>query len=369
MDVTEQATHAAADTFTCEGCGSQMRFDPDSQGLKCEHCGGEKAIPSELVEAPEYLYDPRTDSYTAPDWQAQGGRTVRCKNCGAQTVVSAAAMTSCCAFCGSTYVMDQDEIQVGILPETMMPFQFSREKATAQYKKWLKSRFWAPRKFKKSNHQARELQGMYLPFWTYDAELHTDYRGMGGMDRTETYTTTDGEGHTETHTRTVTDWYPISGEENLAFDDEAVCATRHVDLSMLRQLGQFTTKVLRRYSPAFLAGFTAQRYDVGVGEGWNEASGRMRDKMESHIRDERGYDHYRGMQYDHFFSPARFKHILLPVWLSSYTYKNKVYHFMVNGETGKVAGKAPVSVLKVLLAALLVLGIVALVFALMAYFD
>lgn len=366
--MTEQ-TNQAAQTFTCENCGGQMRFAPDSQKLRCEQCASELDILAELVEAPEYLYDPRTDSYTAPDWETQGNRTVCCQNCGASTVVSPAAMTSVCPFCGSTYVADQNDIHVGILPETMMPFQVSKENATQQYRKWLKSRFWAPRRFKKSQHQARELQGVYLPFWTYDAELHTAYRGRGGIDRTETYTTTDRDGHRVTHTRTVTDWYPISGETDLAFDDEAVCATRHVDLPMLQQLGQFSTKVLRRYSPAFLAGFTAQRYDVGVGEGWKEASGRMENKMESHIRQERGYDHYDGMRYDHSFSPARFKHILLPVWLSSYTYKSKVFHFMINGETGKVAGKAPVSALKVLLAVLLVLGVVALVFLLMTYFD
>lgn len=78
----------------------------------------------------------------------------------------------------------------------------------------------------------------------------------------------------------------------------------------------------------------------------------MQNRMESHIRQSRGYDHYRSMRYDHRFSDVRFKHILLPVWLSSYTYRGKIYRFMVNGETGRVAGKAPVSPLKVLLACL-----------------
>ncbi len=93
----------------------------------------------------------------------------------------------------------------------------------------------------------------------------------------------------------------------------------------------------------------------------------MQNRMESHIRQSRGYDHYRSMRYDHRFSDVRFKHILLPVWLSSYTYRGKIYRFMVNGETGRVAGKAPVSPLKVLLACLLAAGAVALI-ALLVYF-
>lgn len=354
----------AADTFSCTGCGSQMRFDPDSQALRCDHCGGGVPVPAGLVEAPEYLYDSDSGSYTAPDWEAAGSKVIRCKNCGAQMVVSEAAMTSVCAFCASTYVMDQDDITVGILPETLMPFQISLPRAVEQYKKWTKSRFWAPRRFKNLQQPARDLQGMYLPFWTYDADLHTAYTGQGGRDRTETYTTIDKDGRPHRHTRTVTDWYPISGENGLYFDDEPVCATKHVDLSLLQKLGAFSTKTLRRYHPAFLAGFTAQRYDIGVGEGWRTAGRRMEEKMENHIQAERGFDHYRGMSYRHAFHNIRFKHILLPVWLSSYTYKEKVYPFMINGETGLVAGKAPVSALKVALAVLLLLGVMALAVAL-----
>ena len=264
MPTTEEA-RAAASNFACESCGSQLLFDPDTQGLRCDHCGREEEIPALLVEAPEYLYNPMTDSYDAPNWEAMGNKTVRCKNCGAEEVVDAAAMTAACPFCGSQYVMDENEVTEGILPETLQPFKVSKVKAADLFKSWAKSRFWAPGAFKKTRHTTRELQGLYLPFWTFDADLYSQYTGEGGRDRTETYTTTDKDGHTQTHTRTVTDWYPISGDAALSFDDEAVCATTHVDKGMLGRLGAYDVKVLRRYSPAFLAGFGAQRYDVGVG--------------------------------------------------------------------------------------------------------
>ncbi len=355
---TNRPPETAASCFPCEGCGGQMAFDPDTQGLKCGQCGRTQAIPEEYLEAPEYLYDANTDAYEAPDWAAMGEKKIRCENCGAETAVSAAAMTSRCPFCGSGYVVDEDGVVDGVLPETLMPFQFSRAKAEERFRAWVKKRFWAPRAFKKARHDTRALQGVYLPFWTFDAQLDTAYQGWGGRDRTVTYTTTDSEGNTTTHTKIVTDWYPIAGREQLAFDDEALCATRHVDQQQVQQLGAYSTKVLRRYSPAFLAGFTAQRYDVGVGEGWSEAAGRMKVKMAEHIRDREGYDRYRDMDYEHWFSNVKFKHILLPVWLSSYTYKNKVYKWMMNGETGKAVGKAPVSPWKVLA---LIAGIVAVV--------
>ena len=78
MPATEEA-RAAANHFACGSCGSQLLFDPDTQGLRCEHCGRGEEIPAPLVEAPEYLYNPATDSYDAPNWEAMGNKTVRCK--------------------------------------------------------------------------------------------------------------------------------------------------------------------------------------------------------------------------------------------------------------------------------------------------
>ena len=163
MPTTEEA-RAAASNFACESCGSQLLFDPDTQGLRCDHCGREEEIPALLVEAPEYLYNPMTDSYDAPNWEAMGNKTVRCKNCGAEEVVDAAAMTAACPFCGSQYVMDENEVTEGILPETLQPFKVSKVKAADLFKSWAKSRFWAPGAFKKTRHTTRELQGLYLPF-------------------------------------------------------------------------------------------------------------------------------------------------------------------------------------------------------------
>lgn len=365
-ETQENARRIAAEGFPCQGCGSQMTFEPESQSMCCIHCGNREPVPADMLESPEYLYDPQTDSYTAPDWEAVGTRTVRCQGCGAETVVPSSSMTVQCPFCGSEYVVDVGDIGAGILPETMMPFRVAEKTALDRFRAWAKKRFWAPRAFKKTAHKTGGMQGIYLPFWTYDADLYTSYTGQGGRDRTEVRTRRVN-GKTETYTVTVTDWFPISGDDTLHFDDEAVCATRKVDLSQLRSLGAFSMKVLARYNPAYLAGFAAERYDVGVGEGFAEASPGMQNRMESHIRQSRCYDHYRSMRYDHRFSDVRFKHILLPVWLSSYTYRGKIYRFMVNGETGRVAGKAPVSPLKVLLACLLAAGAVALI-ALLVYF-
>jgi hypothetical protein len=208
-----------------------------------------------------------------------------------------------------------------------------------------------------------------LPYWTYDTTLDTAYAGQGGRSRTVVHTTTDSKGNVRTHTTTVIDWYPIAGNSHLDFDDYRVSATPHVDMTLLKNIGTYSTKYLNKYSPAFLSGFLAQRYDVGVGEGWTSAESGMKSNMESHIQREAGYQHYRGMSYDHRFGGVKFKHILLPIWLSSYTYKGKIYSFMVNGETGRVSGRAPVSVWKILAAVALGLAIIGGIIALVTIFG
>lgn len=343
---TTPAVQIAADHFPCPGCGAQMIFDPDTQALLCAQCGRTEPVSVPELEAPEYLYNPATDEYSAPDWKLAGSRTAKCGGCGAELVIGAASLTASCPFCGGNYVVKQDCETTGILPETMMPFRVSHKRAEALFRQWVKGRFWAPKAFKQSSRSPDGLTGVYLPFWTYDALLDTSFSGEGGRHYTETRTRRVN-GKTQTYTVTKTRWYPLSGAERLSFDDRAVCASRDADPSLLQKLGGFSMKVLRRYSPEFLAGFSARRYDVGLGEGFAQARSGMEAEMRSRVERKCGYDCYRGMRYDHRFSNVRFKHILLPVWMASYTYQGKLFRFMVNGETGATAGKSPISGWKV----------------------
>lgn len=368
MSVSTETNRVQAESFPCAGCGGRMEFDPDSQGLACVQCGRKQPIESPLFEAPEYVYNPNTDEYSAPDWEAMGTRTVRCTGCGAQTVISAATVTVRCPFCSGSYVVNQDSADTGIMPETVMPFKVSRPKALEMFKKWVKSRFWAPKKFKKSGLAPENMNGVYLPFWTFDADLTTQYSGEGGKTYTTTHTRTVN-GRTETYTETHVRWYPIAGVKTYHYDDEKVCAVKEANDDLLHGVGGFSTKFLNRYTPAYLAGFVARRYDMGLGEGFSAVRPAMEAKIIHAIEDSNGYDRYRNMHYNHQYNNVKFKHILLPVWLSSYQYQQKLYRFIINGETGKVSGKAPVSPLKVTAAVVIGLAILAAFYYLAQYYH
>lgn len=360
--VTENGTTVG---FPCHSCGSQMAYSPARGKLYCEYCESVAEIDSPAVEAPEYVYYPLDDRYEAPNWDAMDSKTLTCPSCGADTVIGAGVMTATCPFCGSHYVSEAVPTPGVILPETMMPFRISREVATERFGKWVKKRWLAPRAFIKGQHKA-ELCGIYIPFWTFDAQITTSFRGWGGRKRTVRYTVRVN-GRTETRTKTVIDWYPISGNERMRFDDIPCVATNKIDRVMLQKVGSYSMKVLNVYNPAYLAGFFAERYSISLREGFDAVRGSMERQIIARIEARCGYDVYRDMHYNHNYDTVRFKHILLPLWLSSYRYKNKVYQLMINGETGQVAGKSPLSAWKIaLLVALGILAVGGMVLGMMA---
>lgn len=360
MDETKEDTKtgdtAQAVGFPCKNCGSQMSYDPARGTLYCPYCKSTEEIVSVEEEAPEYAYFPEEDAYDAPKWEERGRVTLTCPSCGAETLMSAAAMTATCPFCGANYVTEPQEGKEVIQPETMIPFRVSEGDARSAFAKWVRRRFFAPRRFKRGTYRP-QLNGIYVPYWTFDAAVHTDYDGFGGRQRVEHYTVRVN-GKTEQRTRTKTDWYPVHGSMELDFDNIPCPATKKLDRQLLDKVsGSYSLRTLNVYNPAFLAGFFAERYSVGLGEGFAAVRKVMESRMEAHIRSSLGYDTYRGMSYRHHFRNVKFKHILLPLWLASYRYHEKIFHFMVNGETGQIAGKAPLSPWKI--AGTVLLGIAA----------
>ncbi len=365
METAQEKTEAAKSLgFPCKSCGNLLEYSPERGKLFCEYCKGEEEISSEKIEAPEYLYDPSSDVATAPNWEEEGDLSLVCPSCGAETVTAAIRHSVNCPFCGSHYVREPSPSQKILRPETLIPFGIGKNQAKERFHKWAKRRLLAPRAFRK-NATAPDMQGVYLPHFTFDTDLLTAYRGEGGRTHVQTYTVRVN-GKTQTRTRTYTVWYPIAGSNRMQLDDLPFCASGSVDSKLLDKIRPFSGKVLNVYNPAFLAGFMAERYSLGPRDGFETVKNLAERKMIEEIKRQEGYDSYRMMSYDHTYNRVLFKHILLPVWMSTYRFREKAYPFFVNGETGKAAGKAPLSPLKVALLVLFSIGLIALLSLLFA---
>ena len=167
----------------------------------------------------------------------------------------------------------------------------------------------------------------------------------------------------------MTDWYRTNGGYKEDFDDELVCATTNHNQSMLIGLEPFDTADNKSYKPEYVAGFIAERYAVGIKDAWKMAKERIARKIsgnvESKIRKEQNADHVRNLRLTTSYADITYKYLLLPVWISSYKYKDKVYQFMVNGQTGKVSGKIPISIPKVIITVLAAIAACAIIYWLM----
>jgi len=117
------------------------------------------------------------------------------------------------------------------------------------------------------------------------------------------------------------------------------------------------------YADEYLSGFIAERYQVDLKQGWTRAAERMDEVIRGDVKRNIGGDHQRITTLQTQHSDITYKHILLPMWICSYRYRQKVYRFLVNARTGEVQGQRPWSWVKITLAAVVVAAVAAFIYS------
>lgn len=360
------AEGSQAQRFKCVNCSADMEFDPASGGLKCPYCG----TGQEVVEQPAKAVSENPIDDVDP---ARFGKLsdkalqVECSTCGSIVEFEPPEVAGSCPFCAAKIVMQAKSADPLIAPDGVLPFTVPRQNASAQVRQWLASRWFAPGDLTRLA-QPDGLTGMYLPFWTFDAEAATSYSGERGeyYYQTEYVLVRDANGRESRQPRQVrhTRWYPVSGRVHDSFDDILIPATKAVDRGKLDALDPWDLPSLRPYEPAYLAGFKAQRYQAELPEAFQVAKSRMENAIRVTVLRDIGGDEQRIHSLTPHFSNITFKHLLLPVWLGAYRYQGKVYQVLVNARTGEVQGERPYSAGKIALAVIAAIVVLIVVFAL-----
>jgi DNA-directed RNA polymerase subunit RPC12/RpoP len=350
--------------WPCAQCGAQLRYAPGQTSLTCEHCGHVQAIapdrPRDRARALQELDLARglADDLAAADMVEV--RTTSCPNCGAKVEVTEATHATECPFCDTPVVLDTGT-ERRIKPQALVPFVLTEGEARAAMIKWMGSLWFAPGTLLEYARKGRALTGIYVPFWTFDADTDSRYSGERGEYYYETRTVNVRvNGRMERREERVrhTRWYPVRGDVSRAFDDVLVMATRSLPSRLGNELTPWDLGALTAYTPEFLAGFRAEGYSVSLSEGLTEARDRMSDVIRSDVRRDIGGDEQRIHSVDTDWSDETFKHILLPVWMAAYKYNGKSYRFLVNGQTGEVQGERPWSVWKIAFAVIFVAALI-----------
>lgn len=332
-------------TFPCTGCGAKLSFSPGTTELACEYCGTANPIPEGGENVEELDFDTYLQALEGK-MEVEEVEEVRCEKCGAEQSMAGHLFAGHCTFCGAA-IVSKGYASRRIKPKSLVPFQVTRDRAAEAFRRWVRGLWLAPGDLKRYAQKDAGLAGVYLPYWTYDCETASDYAGERGDDywTTETYTTQDSQGKSVTQTRQVkhTRWTPASGHVERFHDDVLVMASKSLPPQITGSVMRFDLKSLVPYQPQFVSGFQAEAYQVTLREGFPVAKRSIDEAVRALIRRDIGGDQQRIHSVSTRYSGVKFKHVLLPVWISAYRYRDKAYRFLINGQTGEVSGESPKS--------------------------
>lgn len=336
--------------FPCENCGADYRFNPDDGTLTCDHCGQSEQIgsgPWEGAQLKELDFDAAM-AQDLPEIEIEEIRVLNCPNCAAQVEFDPDTHAKECPFCATPVVTDTGTHR-HIKPRGLLPFAVDERAAHKAMSDWLGRLWFAPNGLKEYARKGRKMEGIYVPYWTYDADTKSRYRGERGTVYYETRTVTRDGKQVEEQVQKVR-WSPTSGRVARFFDDVLVLASKSLPKSYTDALEPWDLAQLVPYQPNYLAGFRAEGYTVELGDGYKEARAHMARVIERDVLFDIGGDRQRIHKIDTDVSDVTFKHILLPVWLAAYKFRGKTYRFIVNGRNARVQGERPWSAMKILIA-------------------
>jgi len=331
----------------CKNCGAPVTWDPDEDALACAYCQTRVRVPRAESRIVEHRLE---DAGSAARGLGLEIQVARCQRCGAQVTFDERTTSRSCVFCGSPQVLAQSANRNALRPESLVPLDVGRSTVEKAFRAWL-SRLWL------RPNALRRLRdfgatGVYVPFWTFDAKVHSDWSADSGTYYYVTEPTVvivNGRPRVSMRQVRKVRWEPAWGSRDDVYDDLLVHASKGLPEKLALELGRFDTRALVPYRPDYLAGWRAEEYAIDLEAGFQGAQARVEALQLERCGGDVPGDTHRDLRVQNRLSDVRWKHVLLPVWSLTYAFGGKNYAVLVHGQTGKVVGEAPYSWVKILL--------------------
>ena len=328
--------------YQCPNCLAGLRFDGASGQLACDYCGNMFDV--ELVE--QLFADKEqaaASAGTEPEWdisltgnfsaeEAAHLRVYSCPSCAAGIICDDTTIATSCPYCGNPTVAP-GQFSDQLRPDYVIPFKLEKNAAVEALKKYYKNKKFLPKDFSEANH-IEEIKGVYVPFWLYDGEAEASMRFHGTKSRT--YTNRD-------YSITDTDHYRLTREGNVAFEKVPADASSKMPNAHMDSIEPFNYGDLKPFSPAYLPGFMADKYDEDAEFCSARANERIKNSTEQVMRGTiTGYSTVTREYSNIKLKSGEVKYALFPVWLLSTKWNGRNFLFAMNGQTGKLIGDLPV---------------------------
>ncbi|MHA0857830.1 TFIIB-type zinc ribbon-containing protein [Paenibacillus sp. CMAA1364] len=311
--------------YKCPNCGSGMVFDSETSMLSCHSCGRQDNI--------EQLQDPLTTNVFSEDEVKE----YHCTSCGAVVITEPETTATVCHFCGSAVVLG-DRLTGTLAPAKVIPFSISKDEAMTAFRKWCKNGRLTPNGFMTAD-RVQGITGLYVPFWLY--ELHNKVEVHGQGTKVRSYTSGD-------YQITETQHFDVYRNMRLNYVKVPIDAAEKMNDELMDKLEPFPYDQLKEFKTPYLAGYIAEKYSYNDEDLYPRAKDKIAGFINSYIQSATsGYTtmSFTNKQIDTTLKDAQY--VLLPVWVVHYDYNKSQYTFAMNGQTGKVVGKPPISKSKV----------------------
>ena len=365
---TEEITVGEAHTseltqarFPCAQCGAMLHYAVGTENLECNYCGFANKIQDSTeaileLDLHRALRELQNSRKIAPQT-----RILNCPNCAAEFSLDVHIHAGECPFCATTVVTSTGDAKL-IKPKALLPFKITEDQARESYRKWLSTLWFAPNELKKYARSDTSLNGVYIPYWTYDSDTVTGYVGQRGdvYYVRQTFTTVvNGKRVRQTRQVPKIRWTTVSGRTSRHFDDVLIGATNTLPRKITDWLEPWDLVNLVPYTEEYLSGFSSEVYQVELDEGFNHAQVTMDRIIRSDVARAIGGDQQRIQRLETQHSETTFKHVLLPLWSAAFEFRDRTFRFVVNGRTGKTRGERPYSSVKIAMAVLAAMVVLA----------
>lgn len=317
--------------YKCPSCGSDMAFDSISGMLHCESCGRNESIESMASphENSEYNHSHETDNHET----FHDVNEYHCNNCGANLITDKDTTATTCSFCGAPVVI-AERLSGTFAPAKIIPFKINKEQAQAAFQKWCKKGLLTPKGFMTAN-RIKSITGLYVPFWLYDIN------GIGEADATCTRVRTYTRGE---YIYTETDYFHVYRQVDLTYNLVPVDASDKMNDELMDKLEPYNYSELKDFKMPYLAGYLAEKYNFNDTDLFPRVKARCANYVSSYLRSTiHGYSSVTYNRENINLSKRNAYYALFPVWMVCYDYKKSEHTFAMNGQTGKIVGKPPLS--------------------------
>lgn len=256
----------------------------------------------------------------------------RCPSCNAQFITGETTAATACPYCGSGLIPQQFEETMK--PDYILPFCLNKEEAKQALKSYFWKKFLLARTFSSAWH-LEDLKGIYVPFWLFEADAEADCSFLG----TSTYTH-----YYQSFSSTITRYYRAHRAGSMRLEYIGVDVSPNMEDNHLDSIEPYNFQRMKPFSADDLSGYLAEKCDINARHSIACANNRCQATVvEAMQQDVQGYETVSAEKSSVRLMGGKVHYALMPVWCLHTKWKRKDYLYLVNGQTGKIAGELPVS--------------------------